>query len=604
METKSFLGLVLRLFSYVGFKRRAQLSLVVVTILLSSAAELLTLGSLIPFLSALSNPTRFLSTKYVGYIASFLGSSDPVQLIFIFALILAIAALLSAFLRSVNLYLNNYLAAQIGSDFSVMAFERTMFQPFQTHISQNSSTVISKIKWIGLFIANILQPLLLLLSSSALIFTLVIGLLVFSPILAISISSVMGSIYFALLFYTRRRLQVIGNLTATYDQQQLKSLMEGLSSIQDVLLASNQNFFVNRFSSVDHSLRSLSAQAAFLSASPRFWLEGFGIGAIALSSVYIVQQKNISTALPTIGLIALAVQRLLPALQQAYSSIVQMRANKYVLVGVLELLQQSVPYFYPIPKDGISPLTFSKSLSLHNVCFSYSDSAQALKDISFSIKKGERVGIVGSSGSGKSTMVNILMGLNNPTSGDVLVDSMPLIAKNHNSTAEWRKNISHVPQSIYLVDGTIAQNIAFGVEQSDIDYGLIKFASKIACIDAFVSTLPLAYDTLVGERGARLSGGQRQRIGIARAIYKRTEVFVFDEATSALDNQTEYSVMQSMQQLSPDTTIILIAHRLTTVKQCDRILELESGTLVADGTFSELLRASPTFRAMASLTGF
>ena len=290
-------------------------------------------------------------------------------------------------------------------------------------------------------------------------------------------------------------------------------------------------------------------------------------------------------------------------MQQAYSAIIQIRANNYVLFGVLELLQQPLPSFYPIPNGGIVPIPFNDSVSFENVSFSYADSTLALEGISFAIQKGERIGVVGSSGSGKSTMVNLLMGLINPSRGTVLVDSKPLVTSTYDHTAEWRKNISHVPQDIFLIDGSIARNIAFGLDECQIDYDRIYRVCNTACLNDFISSLPQGLDTRVGERGARLSGGQRQRIGIARALYKNTEVFIFDEATSALDNETEFSVMQSIQQLSADTTIILVAHRLSTVKHCDRILELSNARLQADGSFSDLLRDSATFRAMASLSG-
>jgi ATP-binding cassette, subfamily B, bacterial PglK len=303
---------------------------------------------------------------------------------------------------------------------------------------------------------------------------------------------------------------------------------------------------------------------------------------------------GIAAALPVLGALALGAQRLLPVLQQGYSAWAMIVGSQTSLAVTLQLLEQ------PIPQDALlptpPPLPFTDKLRFDAVRFRYSEKTPwVLDNFNLTISKGARVGFVGSTGSGKSTTLDLLMGLLIPASGELLVDGEPVVG---NRVRAWQRTIAHVPQSIYLADATLAENIAFGVPQRDIDIERVKQAARQAQIAEFIESGADGYDAMVGERGIRLSGGQRQRIGIARALYKRAGVLVFDEATSALDNATEQSVMDAIDGLDRDLTIVLIAHRLTTVRRCDVIVELEHGQVVAQGTFDQLLERSASFRRM------
>ena len=319
---------------------------------------------------------------------------------------------------------------------------------------------------------------------------------------------------------------------------------------------------------------------------------------IAVFAYRLSLSGSVATVFPVLGALAIGAQRLLPALQQSYAAWVNIAGNYASLADTLDMLDQQLPKRM-LPMSPVA-LVFQEDIRFKAVRFRYTDdSPWVLNCLNFTICKGARIGLVGSSGSGKSTTMDLLLGLLMPSEGEVLVDGLPLSG---NLIRAWQKSIAHVSQSIYLTDTTLAENIAFGVQPEEIDMDRVRLAAKQAYIADFVESRPEKYGTVIGERGIRLSGGQRQRIGIARALYKQASVLVFDEATSALDNSTEQSVMNAIEQLHPEITIIIIAHRLSTVRHCDTIFQLENGRVLAQGTYEQLLVSSPSFRLMAITT--
>jgi ABC-type multidrug transport system fused ATPase/permease subunit len=343
-------------------------------------------------------------------------------------------------------------------------------------------------------------------------------------------------------------------------------------------------------------LRLAMGNNIFMAGSPRFAMEAIGMVLIvALAYSLSLQPGGAASALPLLGALALGAQRLLPALQQSYSAWAGIAGSRTALAETLAFLEQPLPE--GVLEQQLQPLGFKDKICFEGVSFYYANNDRLVIDnLNLVIPRCARVGIVGGTGSGKSTMLDLLMGLIEPTQGNVRVDGVSITGQNRRA---WQRVIAHVPQTIYLADTTLAENIAFGVPRSAIDMRRVREAARQAKIADFIESRPEGYDAFVGERGVRLSGGQRQRIGIARALYKQASVLIFDEATSALDNATEQEVMSAIAELDRDLTVVIVAHRLTTIKHCDSIVELSNGRLVAQGTYDQLLKCSASFRHMA-----
>jgi ATP-binding cassette subfamily B protein len=386
-----------------------------------------------------------------------------------------------------------------------------------------------------------------------------------------------GSGYLLIAWFTRRRLEQNSRHISKEQNQVVKSLQEGLGAIRDVLLDGSQKLYCDVYRKAVIQLQKSLGENAFINQAPRYVMEALGMILIALFVLVISRNSaGVVSALPTLAMLALGAQRLLPLMQQLYGNWSVVIGNKAVLADVLELLEQPLPPGWDQPEP--EPLFFRDEISIENLFFRYGDvEPWVLEGVNLKIKKGSRIGIVGSTGTGKSTLLDLLMGLLDPVRGEILVDGQSVTREQRRA---WQRSVAHVPQSIYLADSTIEENIAFGIPYELIDHHRVREAAEQACISDFIESRPGGYKVVVGERGIQLSGGQRQRIGIARALYKRASVLIFDEATSALDSETEDAVMQAIDSLSSDLTLFIIAHRLTTLKKCDMIVKLKSGKIV------------------------
>ena len=567
-------NLLVRLWHHISQRRQRQFMMLLVLMFMSVFAELVSLGSVLPFLAVLVAPDRLFNIPLVADLAYAWGITSADQLLLPLTVLLIVAALMAGAVRLLLLWFSTRLAFATGVDLSLEVFRRTLYQPYRVHVTLHSSEVISGVNKASVVTFGLLLPGLIMISSLVLMVGIILVLLVIDAMVAIVAAVSFGASYGIITRLCHRQLQLDGQRIATEQTRTVKALQEGLGGIRDILLDGTQMIFSEIYRKADHTLKMAQGNIIFIGGSPRYAMEAIGLALIAAFAYYLSNQsEGVVAALPILGLFALAAQRLLPLLQQSYASWISIVGAQASLVDLLAFLDQSLPT--DIHQPELAPLLCHDAIRFDNVRFRYSSNDPWVLDgFNLNIPKGARVGFVGRTGSGKSTVLDLLMGLLEPNEGQILVDSQPIIGSH---LSAWQRSIAHVPQNIYLGDSTLAENIAFGVSRDNIDMERVQQAARQAQIADFIESSPEGYQAYVGERGIRLSGGQRQRIGIARALYKQTSVLVFDEATSALDNATELSVMDAIEKLSRDLTILIVAHRLDTVRRCDTIVELKHG---------------------------
>jgi ATP-binding cassette subfamily B protein len=596
----SIAGLLLRLWHLSAPNRRRQFCLVIGLMVVSALAEVMSLGTVLPFLGVLTAPERVFGKPWVAHIAGSLGITSAEQLLLPVTVVFAVMALVAGAVRMLLLWVSTRFTFATGADLSIEVYRRTLYQPYEVHVARNSSEVISGItNKVGGTVLGVLLPFMTVLSSAMLLVVIPLVLVAINPVVAVAATVGFGGCYALMTWVSRLRLYRNSRRIADAHTYVLRALQEGLGGIRDVLLNGSQPVFLEIYRQADQQLRRAQGSNVFLAQSPRFSMEAVGMVLIAALAYGMTRHTHSAAeALPVLGVLALGAQRLLPALQQAYAAWATIAGSRAHLADTIALIEHPLPPEVQAPKS--EPLQFRQAIAFCNVRFRYAGGGPwVLEGVSFSIPKGARVGMVGGTGSGKTTTLDLLMGLLSPGTGEILVDGEPLAGER---IRRWQGTIAHVPQSIYLADASIAQNIAFGVPANEVDMERVREAARRAQLATFIDASPEGYATLVGERGARLSGGQRQRIGIARALYKRASVLVLDEATSALDNVTERSVMDAIDDLARDLTVLVIAHRLTTVRRCDTIIELERGRVIAQASYEQLLELSQSFRRLAHST--
>lgn len=559
---------------------------------LAAFAEVISIGAVLPFLVVITSPDRIFEHQYAQPFIHALKIQDPKQLILPLTIIFSSAVLISGFLRVLLLWMQTRLGHAIGADFSMSVYRRTLYQSYAVHVSRNSSDVIAGIssKANGL-VNGVVLPVLTIFSSFFILFAIMISLFAIEPIVAFTVFAGIGAIYALVIFVTKNLLARDSQIISQSTNQVLKALQEGLGGIRDVLIDGTQAIYCNIYQTADSRLRRAVANVQIISGCPRFAIEALGMVFIAAVAYSLANQSDgAALVIPILGVLAVGAQRILPVAQQIYSSLAHIRAGREPLIDVLTLLDQPLPAHADVPCPA--PMQFQRTITIDNLAFYYTpDSPSILQGVQLIIPKGSRVGFIGATGSGKSTLLDIIMGLLSPSRGSLLIDDVPLNAGNYRS---WQMHIAHVPQAIFLADASIAENIAFGISASEIDLGRVRNAAKKAQIADVIESWEKQYNTFVGERGIRLSGGQRQRIGIARALYKNADVIIFDEATSALDSKTEQAVMTAIEGLGDDLTILMIAHRTSTLKNCTQIVELGDGGIKRICSYKDITNSTET----------
>jgi len=571
MSTQPIPRLMLRLWRHMSPRRHAQFALLLLLMILASFAEILSIGALLPFIAILTNPERVFLHPNAQSLVQILAITEPKQLLLPLTIIFGLAALLAGSMRLLLLWVSTRLSYAAGADISLKIYRNTLYQPYSVYVARNSSEIIDGISNKTNYSIYLIYIALNLISSAVMVVTILVALLSVEPLVALTAFGGFGFIYFAIIQLTSKRLLINSQTVARESTIVIKSLQEGLGGIRDILVDGSQAAYCQIYSNADQPLRRAQGNNAFINFGPRYAMEALGMLLIAALAYALTNQEDgIASALPILGALALGAQRLLPVMQQAYGSWVSIQGGLASLQGTLELLDQPLPAYVNQPPAKY--LTFQSEITLKQISFRYSsETPWIFKDLSLTIPKGSRVGFIGTTGSGKSTLLDIIMGLLQPTEGDLEIDNQVVTPANYRA---WQAHIAHVPQAIFLADSTIEENIAFGIPKDQIDSLRVRQAAQQAQVAVVIESWPDQYQTIVGERGVRLSGGQRQRIGIARALYKQADVIIFDEATSALDNETEQSVIQAIEGLNKDLTLLIIAHRISTLKNCTQIVDL------------------------------
>ena len=556
--------------------KRQRKGLVILTFLLfiGMVLEVFGLGVLVPAISIILNPETIEKSPFISPIRNFLSDFSNQSFTFLFlGAIVLVYFIKSTFIVLLTHKQNRFLT-NITAYISNNLFSSYLSQPYSFHLNRNAAGLIKNIQVEIYYLYVFLLSLITIIIEGGFIFSILSTLIYIEPFGAICIGIFYGSLSIIFLQFTKQKLKAWGVLREEIDEQVSKIALEGLGGIKDSLILGKTDFFIKEYSQKNYLKARLNSNQGTVSQIPRFYLEFISIvGLVSFIILLLLQGKDTTSLFTVLGVFVAATFRMIPSLNRIIAAAQSM---KYYMPSV-EIIYKEIESCVEINnnKTSIESFNFLNQIEFKKVNFSFKDGVPVLKDINLTIRKGETIGIIGESGSGKSTLVDLIIGLHMPNSGEIIVDGV----SNIQFKQSWRNQIGYVSQSIYLMDDTIESNIAFGISEREINNNQIEKVLKQVQLFEFVKNLELGVKTKVGERGVQLSGGQRQRIGIARALYHNPEILILDEATSALDSETEKEVMKSIDNLKSTKTILMIAHRFTTLKDCDSIYSIEKGRL-------------------------
>jgi ABC-type multidrug transport system fused ATPase/permease subunit len=562
-----------------AINERRKLFFVWILVLIGMMLELLSLGLIIPFMGLLTQDDY--AEKFPSLYER-LGEPTQQEILVTGVLFILAVYLVKAIFTYYSNWVQRAFLNRAKARLSNEIFQRYLCQPYSFHLDHNSSTLITNAENGRTIVSGGLEPLLVLLTDGLIATGMFVLLLLVEPIGTLCVLVLFAAASVLFQFSTRKRIHEWGIAKKIESRLVLKHLQQGLGGAKEVKIMGREQLFLEEHKKSVSASMEVDRRFMMLQVIPRLWLELLAIvGLVVLVLAMIGSGDSVSQILPVLGLFAATSFRIIPSINRILASIQTLGYSKPIIRSVFDDLQLLVPV---TPKTG-TEIQFSTSVCFENVSFKYSNAlGNANENLSFCIGKGEAVGIIGHSGAGKSTLVDILLGLLQPTAGAVLVDGLDI----QNNLRSWQNHIGYVPQTIYLVDDTLARNVAFGLPDEMVNHDAIARSIKAAQLDEFVSSLPDGLNTIVGERGVRLSGGQRQRIGIARALYNDPDILVLDEATSSLDTETEQGVMDAVKELLGTKTIVIIAHRTTTVSYCTKVYKMDKAQIVGSGLPSEM----------------
>lgn len=558
--------------------------------------------SVMPFFAVLAEPSLVHTNRWLAMGYEWSGATDERQFVVMLGLLLVALVVGSSLMNLLGTLAMTRFSFWVGNGFQVALFNEYLNRDYLFHARTNSATLINNTTYeVGRILTGVLQNGIGLVTNVVTILAIVGSIVVVNPVVALGAAVALGGTYSLVYALTRRRLLRNGRIQSEATAERWKVLNEGFGGIKEIIVLGTRSVFSRSFERLSWQVSRVQANTQVISVAPKFVLESVSVGGLVVVALVLSGGSAGDGAwLAQLTFLGLAAYRLLPAIHQVFYAIARMRADHASFERVYDDLRLGVR------REKFSDRQTwlrqandwpTRSIELRNATFRYQpDRPLALRGVDLLVPVGTSVAFVGPSGSGKTTAADLILALLTPESGQLVVDDETITGSN---MERWHSSLGYVPQTIFLNDNSIAENIALGIARDKIDMEQVRRVGRMAQIDEFVSVLPRGYGEIVGERGVRLSGGQRQRIGIARALYRNASVLVMDEATSALDGLTEQEVMSAIEGLQGERTIILIAHRLTTVRHCDRIFEFEEGRVVRSGTYDELLVQSERFRRMA-----
>ncbi|MDD1792385.1 ABC transporter ATP-binding protein/permease [Enterovibrio sp. ZSDZ42] len=598
------LKLVKELFSLLTPSQRKKFYLLQILVVAMAIMEVVGIASIGPFMALVGDISLIEKNSILSSLYSYMGSENPYDFLFLLGVGVLIALGLASAVSMVTTWLISIFAFKVGTEISDRLYRHYLRQNWLFHSSGSSAQFIKQVSTESIRITSqVILPLIQMNARIVLAITIVVAIFAYNPIVALSGFFIFVIAYVALYRTIKARLKKNGEDISATSVHRFRLMNEGFGGIRDVLLLNRSKNFIDHFEESGVKFAEANGQNNALSLVPRYLMEFIAFGAMIglILALIKTHDGNLSAILPLLAVYALAGLKLLPAVQQIYASIALIKGNIAAFEEIRpELIASQLSERENIQQDAgcsIKRIEPGSIIALSNIDFSYPNKeTKALSNLNMVFPVNQTIGIVGSSGSGKSTAIDILLGLIEADSGKLVVDGEAIEST---EVRAWQNVIGYVPQTIFLSEGTIAENVAFGLLETEIDYRRVSQALKLARLEELASQLPQGVHTKVGERGVQLSGGQRQRVGIARALYQDSSVLVFDEATSALDGITERLIMEAINDFSGSKTIIMIAHRLKTVENCDMIYFLEQGTVTDSGTYQELISRNELFREMA-----
>ncbi|MDB4059880.1 ABC transporter ATP-binding protein/permease [Gammaproteobacteria bacterium] len=549
--------------------------------IVSGFLELISIGTIIPFLSSIAAPEIILEREELSSILNTLSIKNKTDLILFMTILFSSFALISALVRIINLRMMTFFAFRSGHETGVEVFSTILNKDFIEIQQFPSGEILNSVtRKADSVIYENLFPALTLLNSIVLGSMILILLLIMEPFVTSLAFIFITTLYLLINFYVRARLFNNSQVVVSESNRIIMVIQDSLGAIRDVILYKLQKSFVNEYESRDLNLRETQANNQIISTFPKFLVEAMGMVVLAwVGLIYARSSETSQLVIPVLGALAFGVQKLLPLVQLIFSSLSNLKAGSASLDDILKIISSSGSKFH---NDKIPALEFKNNIKLTDISFRYGDNENPLilDNINLIANKGQRIGIVGVTGSGKSTLVDIISGLLTPTAGTIVVDGNKL---NPQSKEAWQSNIAYVHQSIYIINGTILENLSFLDKGSEINKDWANQCIKAACLDQEVLD-KYGIDTKpVGDRGHNLSGGQRQRLGLARALYRNARVLILDEATSSVDYEMEKKIMTNIYRLDPNITILIIAHRLESLDNCEIIWNVEKGLVKVQG---------------------